>query len=375
MQKAKAIFLTHPQALKSEVTGGVQLCSQEFHYIIEHIDDIELQDYNVGYTRSIADRVQIRMGMENYSSFNIKKDIPELLSFIEKEHISLVFINMASLVRYAKPIKERFGSKVKTIMLSHGNNSGDFLHLISKPISSTNALKNLLKKIRLGLLIATESEHRVKYLDSVITLSETERQIENWFGGKSVVFVPRRLYDEFLDHQPVVGRIGFVGRLDHPPNLQGVSILFDEMIRQQKQDELEIRIVGAPPEYGEILRKKYPFITYTGELSDADLEKEVATWSFLLNPVWWYSTGASTKLAKAISWGVPIISTTAGMRGYEWKAGALLMADSPQKMVEELLANAKDTQKINYWRDQVRTIAKSGYDVKDLAALIRNSYQ
>jgi glycosyltransferase involved in cell wall biosynthesis len=374
MATRKAIFLTHPHLLHSEITGGVQLCSQEFHHIIENISEISLADYYVPYTRNIMQRVMMKLGMENYSMYDVKKDAPALLAYVEKENIEIVFLNMASVVRYAKPLKERFGDKVKVIMLSHGNHSGDFLHLITKPLNKQSALRRALNKIRLGWLIATEAIYRVSYLDGVVTLSETEKQIENWFGGKRVEFLPRRLYADFLPYAPVAGRVGFVGRLDHPPNLQGVSILFDAL---QKMDhsKLEIRIVGAPDNYGQQLQRKYPFIKYLGELPDKTLEEEIKTWAVLLNPVWWYSTGASTKLARAISWGVPIISTTAGMRGYEWKQGSLIVADTPEEMARQLIINAPDAEKVQYWAAQTRIIANNGPEIESLGNQIRTLYK
>lgn len=374
MATRKAIFLTHPQLLRSEITGGVQLCSQEFHHIIENISELSLTDYYVPYTRNIMQRVMMKLGMENYSMYDVKKDAPALLAYVEKENIEVVFLNMASVVRYAKPLKERFGDKVKVIMLSHGNHSGDFLHLITKPMTKQSSIRRALNKIRLGWLIATEAIHRVSYLDGVVTLSETEKQIENWFGGKRVEFLPRRLYADFLPYAPVAGRVGFVGRLDHPPNLQGVSILFDAL---QKMDhsKLEIRIVGAPDNYGQQLQSKYPFIKYLGELPDKTLEEEIKTWAVLLNPVWWYSTGASTKLARAISWGVPIISTTAGMRGYEWKQGSLIVADTPEEMARQLIINAPDPEKVQYWAEQTRIIANNGPEIESLGNQIRSLYK
>jgi len=370
----KTIFLTHPHALRSTITGGVQLCSQEFHHIIESIGDISLEDYYVPYTKHIGQRAMIKLGMENYSMYDVKKDAPALLDYIRKHRIDIVFINMASLVRYAKPIREAFGDRVKIVLLSHGNHSGDHLHLITKPLAKTSAFRKILHMLRLGLLVSAESEHRVKYLDGVVTLSETERQIENWFGGRKVTFLPRRLYADFLDYNPVPGRIGFVGRLDHPPNLQGMSILLDQ-VQKKDHSKINIRVVGAPESYGRDLQQRYPFIDYLGELSDTDLEKEVAGWSLLLNPVWWYSTGASTKLARAISWGVPIISTTAGMRGYDWKEGSLLVADTPEEMAGWMLRVAPDPAQVQHWAHQTRTIAVNGPSMEDLAAKIKYAYQ
>ncbi|WP_188934038.1 glycosyltransferase [Puia dinghuensis] len=360
--------------LRSEVTGGVQLCSQEFHHIIEQIPDINLSDYFVPYTRKISQRLLIKMGMENYSMYDVKKDAPALLEHIQKNGIDIVFMNMSSMVRYARPIREAFGPRVKIVLLSHGNHSGDFLHLLTKPLGRPSAIRRMLDKIRLGMLIATESGHRVRYLDGVVALSETEKQIENWFGAKKTSFLPRRLYAEFLPHDPVPGRVGFVGRLDHPPNLQGISLLLDQ-IKPEVHRSVSFRLVGAPESFGRDLQKRYPFIEYLGELSDAGLEKEVATWSIFLNPVWWYSTGASTKLARAISWGVPILSTTAGMRGYRWKEGALLVADTPEEMAGVLLRVAPDATQVRHWAEQTRLIAVNGPSMEDLAAQIKYIYQ
>lgn len=170
------------------------------------------------------------------------------------------------------------------------------------------------------------------------------------------------------------GRVGFVGRLDHPPNLQGISLLLDQ-ISPEKQSSVSFRLVGAPESFGRDLQKRYPFIEYLGELSDTDLEKEVAGWSLFLNPVWWYSTGASTKLARAISWGVPILSTTAGMRGYRWKEGSLLVADTPEEMAGVLLRIAPDTAQVRHWAGQTRLIAVNGPSMEDLAAQIKYVYQ
>jgi len=347
------------------------LCSQEFYEVISKVPGMELLEYHVPYTKNIRQRVRIKLGMENYSMYDVKKDAPALIKFIEENNISAVFINMASLVKYAIPIKERFADKVKVVMLSHGNHSGDFLHLITKPIHQPNFIRKRMDKYRLGSLISTEAQMRVSELDAVITLSETEKQIENWFGGKRVYFLPRRLYADFLDYKPVMGRVGFMGRLDHPPNYQGISMVLEQL----NGTKADIRIVGAPNEWGNKLQQQFPFVKYLGELSDAGLEEEVSTWSLLLNPVWWYSTGASTKLAKAISWGVPIISTTAGNRGYQWSGGELLMSESPAEMAAKISEFAFDEAKIMEQHRIVQNIANNGPSMEELTKIISKSVQ
>lgn len=372
--KKKAIFLTNKHLLYSEVTGGVQLCSQEFHEMISACDDLSLEDYYVPFTKNLFQRIQIKVGFENYSMYDVSKDAPALVAYISAEKIDIVFINMASAVRYAKAIKDNFGDKVKTILLSHGNHSGDFLHLITRPLTKQAGFTKALNKIRLGNLISTESLYRVKYLDGVITISETEKQIEQWFGAKRISFMPRKLYADFVKYSPDLNRIGFVGRLDHPPNFQGISILLDELVKHPLK-QLKLRLVGAPIEQGKKIAEEYSCVEYLGELSDKELEAEIASWSFFINPVWWYSTGASTKLARGISWGIPIVTTTAGMRGYNWKKGDLVVADTPSEMVSKILTEIKSPGRINYWSEQTRIVAFNGLTTEDLAALVKSIYQ
>ena len=369
----KAVFLTHPHSLQSEITGGVQLCSQEFVHVIQGIEEISLENYFIPYTKNFYQRFLIKMGMENYSHFNIRKEKKALLHFISDRAIDIVFINMASGVRFAKPIREKFGERVRIVLLSHGNHSGDFLHLLTKPIEKKWMLRKWLDRLRLGNLIATESDFRVRWLDGVVALSETEKQIENWYGAKLVSFLPRRLYSDFLELHPMPGRIGFVGRLDHPPNIQGLMLLLEAFSSLEKKPEF--RVVGAPKKYGESLQKQFSFISYLGELSDRQLEEELCSWAFFTNPVWWYSTGSSTKLARAISWGLPIVTSPAGMRGYEWKAGSLLVAESPTSMAQLVMKEAWDLGQINYWMEQTRLVAASGLEEKTLSDRIRYTFQ
>ena len=367
----KAIFLSHKDLISSKITGGVQLCSTELLSVIKNSAVIDVQEYHIDYTRRITDRLKIKLGLENYNMYDVKKDTPALLNFIEQENIEIVFINMASAVRYAKPIKEKFGNLVQVILLSHGNHSGDFLHLITKPLKKESFYSSVRNKCRIGYLLSTESEYRVKYLDGVVTLSETEKQIENWMNAKKTLFFPRFLQSAFLHYQPDLDKIGFVGRLDHPPNIQGLGILCNSFSKKDT-GKLKIRVVGAPISDGKKLAKKYGFVEYLGELSDEALETEAASWSYFLNPVWWYSTGASTKLAKAISWGLPIATTTAGRRGYSWIDGQIQETNSPDEMCEMILTSVKDINEIKYLSNETKKVAVSGPELGALTRELEN---
>ncbi|MCF6365348.1 MAG: glycosyltransferase [Bacteroidales bacterium] len=373
IKNKNAIFVTHPKSLHSHVTGGVQLCSQEFLLILQKCG-FNIEQYNLTYTKSIKDRVLIKLKIDNYRNFNIKELSGNINKHIKENDIAWVFINMATLVRIARPIKEKFGNKVKIVMLSHGNHSGDFLHLTTKPIFKRNFITKFRDIARLGYLIHTESLYRVKYLDAVLTVSDAETQIENWFGAKKTILVPRLLEDKSLKLLTNYARVGFVGRLDHPPNFQGITFLLDEL-KKIKNKNYKVRLVGAPDNWGKKIEAMYDFVEYTGELSDEDLDKEVATWSLFLNTVFWYSTGVTTKLAWAINRGVPIVTTTPGMRGYKWKKGKLPITETPIEMANFIENHVLEEAKIETLKNEIVKIRNSSYTADEIAENIRKELE
>jgi glycosyltransferase involved in cell wall biosynthesis len=250
--------------------------------------------------------------------------------------------------------------------MSHGNETGDYLHEVVK--FNTNAIKILFKKLRLGLNLYSESYYR-QYVDLVCGMSNEEIAIEKWLGAKETFFIPRVIKPEVLNWQPNDKKIGFVGTLSHKPNIDALYQLCD--IFNKEDIEIELSIVGGPEKAGLLIAKEYNFVRYKGILSDDELKKEVSTWKYFLNPVFWYSRGSSMKLAKALSWGIPTITSIAGMRGYQFKFklleptpnNAFAFAQHTLKCVNNL-QNAKDI------RSKIIK-SESFYNEKEIAAKLK----
>lgn len=368
----KAIFLTHPKSLNldAKVSGGVQLCSREFYSLLQ-LSGFALTQVNVEYTRNIFQRLLIRIKFGLYSMFDTKKDINRIIEVIEKNNISHVFINMASLLRYAKPIKLHFGTKIEIILLSHGNDSGDFLHLTTKPILSYNIFTKCRDIMRLGFLVYIESLYRNKYLDGVLSVSETEKEIENWFGAKKSIFIPRTINKQLnFPLNTDYSKVGFIGRLDHPPNYQGITMVLNELINYETKD-IKFKLIGAPQSWGEKIAKNYPFVDYLGELNDSEVNEEIATWAIILNTVFWYSTGVTTKFAKCLEWGVPTITTIQGTRGYQWNEGTLEYVDSPKQMAKKISLMINNKIEIEKLKKELQTIKNSSISLEELAEMLK----
>lgn len=311
-----SLFLTNKNDLYSAISGGVQLCSQEYLEIVRLIST-QVKIFDVKVARDLKYRIIRGSGLDYYHLYNVKSYKLQLVEIINKHNIDVVFINKAELIRFSKIIKNVYGEKVKIVLMSHGNETGDFLHELTHPNSNIRLLKLLKSKIRLGLNLYIESYFRHRYIDLVCAMSIEEESIEKWLGAKNTFFFPRLIEDKNVKRIPVDGRIGFVGTLSHIPNKIALQQICE--ILKNKNFNTELRIVGSGLVEGSALSTKYEFVNYLGRLDDSDLEKEVSTWSCFINPIFWYSRGASMKLAQAIGWHLPVVSTIAGARGYKFK--------------------------------------------------------
>src|SRR5262249_12080903 len=121
----------------------------------------------------------------------------------------------------------------------------------------------------------------------------------------------------------------------HAPNLEGLVEVLERLASTDRR--CVIRIVSASATTGRWLAETFQEVEYLGPLSDADLRNEAATWNAFIHPIFCYPRGCSTKLATAISWHVPIITTSMGQRGYELGGGRFVLADDPPAFVAACL--------------------------------------
>lgn len=359
----RALLIANNKHLHSDIKGGVQLCTDEFISLFSKAD-FELKYFPVNPTRNILHRLKIKLGIDVYQTYDAKKYINQLIEIVEKESYTWVIINQVNMLKFAKYLKLRFGTGINVICWSHGNESGDFLHRITRECLAP--ISRLIKIVRLGYTVYTESRYFIDYIDFMLVISGNEKSINQWLGTDRVLFIPRTYTTAFIDRKPKHDLFGFTGSLDHPPNRMGLKMLCDA-IKKLEPVEIRIRVVGGPVAVGRYFNKQYSFIDYIGRLSDSQLENEISSWSYFLNPVFWYSRGASTKLAFAINKGIPVISTEAGNRGYEWSKGEIRTVKNPSEMAEVMI------QSVDSKPDEllIREVAQSGPDISNVASELK----
>ncbi|WP_442590250.1 glycosyltransferase [Pedobacter sp. AW31-3R] len=371
--KTPALFITAQKYVDYQVPGGVQLCTAEFMHYFESAG-YSLIPFKVQPRLTIRKRIKIKLGIETYSLYDAASYLKELLAVIQQHDIKVVLFNQLNLAHWVSSLKHLVPSDVKFIGLSHGNESGDYLHAFS---SSRPA--SLVQTWRLGRLLLKEKHLFQHLLDGVVAISKNDSFINQWLGVQQILFLPRILFPDFISWNPVDRQIGFVGTLDHLPNLQGLTEIADDLKSRDFQGTL--RLVGGPPAAGRTLAENYSFISYAGVLSPDELIKEAAGWSLFLNPVFWYSRGSSTKLAQGINWGLPVVSTPAGTRGYELTDHRVVCEDNTAATFVDMvlrhlnseswlgqLKQATENNALNFrlepWIDQLQVFVKKIRDEK-----------
>jgi hypothetical protein len=358
--KQNALFISNYKYIDISFNeGGVRYCTLEFINLLRL--KFNLLYFPIEVKKTLFYRLKVRLGLNVYEDYDPGGYSKQIKDLIEKNNIRYIYLNMSNTILFAKEIKKIFGTKVLIVICSHGNDSGDFLHKVTRFHPRNTFLFNAFSSYLLGRMIKIESLNRILYVDMVLSISEIENAIEKWIGAPKSIFLPRILNNEFLEWSPVLGRIGFLGDLSHPPNFYGIEAFCLELSKLSNTN-ITLRIIGGPSEIGLKLKEKYPFIFYCGYLTNDEMQFEVSSWAIFLNPVFYYSRGASTKLAKGLNWGLPVISTEQGNRGYSLQSNSLLNAFSPSHMVELCLKTAFDKNRLTELSNTSKEIVHNSKD-------------
>lgn len=327
--QTKAVFVSTKTALGRGAGpwGGVQICTDEYLKVLDKAG-FETEIIEFDWDHRLLNRIQRRLRRRPYRHMLPPDLAPKVLSAITNSGADIAFLNSGYLAPLAKTIHEAFDGKTKTVLLSNGFGCADILHEIryrSRASDKISARASDLKWLA-GHLVE-EAEQR-RYIDHVFCLSEFDLDLERWVGARSVSWLPRTVVARPIRWNPTANRIGFVGTLDHTPNAEGL-VLFLKALEQKANGIPAVRVVGGPEKVGAELARRFRRVEYLGHISDRELEAEVSTWSCAVHPLFCYSAGCSTKLATMLGWGLPVVTTPAGCRGYLWREGNIPLAEDP----------------------------------------------
>lgn len=185
----------------------------------------------------------------------------------------------------------------------------------------------LLPKMAKVLLLSTADVHDMQEQGGYINLAHVP------YG------VDRRSPDELVVYEDRKKTIVFTGNMFHPSNVDGaLSLLRDifPLILQQCPSAI-LLIVGAEPD-ARIYKAAAKFrkqVVITGRVNDLSKYLKYATVSIC--PVR-LKIGVQTKILEALSWGTPVVTTSAGNSGVGGVSGRhLLVEDDPRQLAQRVV--------------------------------------
>ena len=366
----KGLFVSYRGFLAEGRGGGVQVCTREY------VDVIRAAGFDLALVPFESDRrLSTRLLRRWTSSPYFRPAPPSLLQELERRAVEdapdVVFLNQVALASLAPRIRQVM-PHARIVVLSHGLESTDLLHLIRlRPRLPLSGRLRPTPRLALGTVLLEESRNR-QDVDLVCTLSPFDAELEGWMGARSVRFLPRTCRPDPLAWAPTGDRVGYLGTLDHGPNLEGLVDALDAL-EGAAPTSLRVRVVGGPPRLGRWLSSRYARVDYLGELDDEATRAEAATWSAFLHPIFCHARGCSTKLATAIAWQLPVVTTTQGHRGYVWSDGSLAVRDDPAGFAAATLDLVRGGAEAA--RAGVVRVAGSSPTVPDVAGELRAALQ
>lgn len=363
--RTPAVFVSIHVAL-SEQSGGVQVYTREL------LETLKLAKFDLDIItwepdQRIVTKVCRKLRRDVYANRLPPELAQHVMEAQRQAAARFVFLNGVDLAPLAEQLRRSgLPADVPIVLFSYGLKSVDYLHAarIRNELGRSSALE-------LGRELIAEMRQR-QHLEFVFCLAEFEAEIERWLGAKRVEWLPRTVAtDRALDWQPLSNRIGCVSTVDHWPNRDGLVRFMQEFEKIAPADA-RVRLVGGPNKEAKALEAMFSRLDYVGRLDEEALRAEAATWNCFVHPLFFYACGSSTKLATALAWGIPIVTTPAGRRGYWWKDGSVPVSDTAAGMAQMAVAHL-NRDMANRTREFIRRAAETSPSLGFVAARITSA--
>lgn len=314
MDNLRSLFITNKHDLMSNRPGGVQICSNEYLSAVKEFSgDVEIKFVDVA--TDAKSRISRRLFRKSYNLYSVKNYESEIKQTLIGKNFDIVFINKLELMGFARIVADSTHAPI--VLLSHGADSGDMLHEVTSGAQNYRAPLLSTKANELGQTLIAERRFRMsvgRERCKFVVMSEEEAVFERWLGAQEPFVFPRIINPDPIDWSPHNDKIGFIGTLNHPPNIDALAAISEDLAT--RNTKVKIEVIGGPAGVGSEFQRRHPNVVYCGALSEAAARQRMSTWSLFLNPVFWLSRGASMKLKTALELGIPAITTRSGRRGY-----------------------------------------------------------
>jgi glycosyltransferase involved in cell wall biosynthesis len=229
----------------------------------------------------------------------------------------------------------------------------------------------LLYYLRVPILKQWERRAIRSSYNTFVCSEHDQRYLSHAYGCTNVKVVPNAIEipeAQGLTNQPI---LLFLGRMSYPPNTVAADYLIKAIwpIIHAALPDARLLIAGAKPENIDSFSERPPGVDFLGFIDD--LKKLYAQIAVVCCPIL-SGGGTRIKILEAAAFGKPVVSTTIGAEGIDFRDGdEILLRDDPASFAEGCLKLLKDRSLAAGIGQAARTSVARHYDRKNVVKRIR----
>ncbi len=210
--------------------------------------------------------------------------------------------------------------------------------------------------------------------DVLLTFSELEEKlIKTKFPYKKVFTVPLFFYSELSEPDQDFSKrhdLLYVGSCSHAPNHDAITWFCKEVfpIIQEQNPEIALNVVGSdPPE--DIQELNSDSIRILGRVSEDELQSLYASVRMMVVPLR-FGAGVKGKIIEALSYGLPLVSTTIGLEGIKGIDQLLTAQDLPEGFASDVTCLYWDHERLQEQSRRGSEFVEVNFTVQKTAELM-----
>lgn len=329
--------------------------------------------FNVLFSEKIADALNTRFLMKSFTAkanelfLNFYSAIKKLTQQVEFDIVLYENLESLSLLRNSFSDK-----KTKHVLDAHNIDSELWMMLYHSGGEIHH--KTYSEKA------AQTEQNLYKTVDSFLCCSETDKKKLLAINNNKVegVVIPNGVdcslkpFDK-NDFKHQANNILFCGSLDYQPNLDGLKWFHEKVfpLLLKLKPDLRLTVVGKGADlniYSFLLDDEH--VDFIGEVDSIHEYYKKASVSIV--PLH-HGSGTRLKILEAMSFGVPVVSTSIGAEGIDYEKDLqILIADHPSDFAQKIFSLFENTELFNNIRQSANEMVKQKYDWSIIGKTLRN---
>lgn len=261
-------------------------------------------------------RLAVEMATRPYGEWFSSQHVNFVKDIIQQKHIDLIQVEFYECLPWAAHLP---ATDNKKLFIHHELGFMRKERLLADIPLSDDDRERLAESKR------TEFRHLELY-DAVVTVTETDKNILKGEGLKTPVFVsPSAINTTSCPYSVAPGQLTFVGGHGHLPNKEGIDWFVSHVAPLLKEEHFTLNLIGKswPAAYSECKDVKIMLRGFVEKLAD------VVSGNIMIVPIL-SGSGMRMKILEGAAMSMPIVTTTVGVEGLEFKDGeSCLVADTP----------------------------------------------